>query len=389
MKVCQYIPHGAIPDIRGFAPAIVAQQFYKNFSKDIEHYFVCNQEEYLDSKVEDEEFGEIFRIKEGKVYKRLFQKITKLDPYPLYKKLANIINKNDIDVLHVHQLEFPINDFKKLIRNKKIKIIVHVHALRNFDEKMGIANKYLAVSNYTKNMLIADMKYPANIIDVVYNGVDTQLFKIKNSNEVSIIKKDYKIGDGLAVISYIGRKQESKGFYVFLKTVESLFKNNYKVFAISVGPTPQDTIKDKFYKEETELLNKLKENKYFLDLPPLTHDKLSLIYKMTDIVLFQTYFKGEQHPLVALESISSNTILVSSKMFSLSEIIEDNKSGFLLENPKDEKAVIKKVEDIINNLEDYNYIRENASKIAIEKFDWKISTSKLEKIYHEVIGEEN
>lgn len=389
MKVCQYIPHGAIPDIRGFAPAIVAQQFYKNFSKDIEHYFVCNQEEYLDSKVEDEEFGEIFRIKEGRIYKRLFQKITKLDPYPLYKKLANIINKNDIDILHIHQLEFPINDFKKLMRNKEIKIIIHVHALRNFDESKGIANKYLAVSNYTKNMLIMDMKYPANIIDVVYNGVDTQLFKIKNSDEVDRIKKSYQIEDKLTVISYVGRKQQSKGFYVFLKTVEHLLKNNYKIYAISVGPTPQDAIKDKFYEEEIQLLNKLKENKYFLDLAPLRHDKLSLIYKMTDILLFPTYFKGEQHPLVALEGISSNTILISSNMFSLSEIVEDKKSGFLIENPKDEKEVIKKVEDIINNLEDYNYIRKNAFKVASEKFDWKISTCKLEKIYHEVIGEDN
>ena len=29
MKICEYVPHGAVPDIRGFAPAIVAQNFAK------------------------------------------------------------------------------------------------------------------------------------------------------------------------------------------------------------------------------------------------------------------------------------------------------------------------------------------------------------------------
>lgn len=365
MKVCQYIPHGAIPDIRGFAPAIVAQQFYKNFSNEIEHYFVCNQENYSETIAQDKEFGKIFRIKEGKIYKRLFQKITKLDPCPLYKKLAKIVNKNDIDILHVHQLEFPINKFKKLIKNKKIKIIVHVHALRKFNQSTGVADKYLAVSSYTKNMLITDMEYKSNSIDVVYNGVDTQLFRTKSNQEINNIKKSYKIENNLIVISYIGRKQESKGFYIFLKTIEYLLQKKHKIFAISVGPTPPDAIKDKFYKEETKLLNKLKKNKHFLDLPPLTHDKLSLIYKMTDIVLFPTYFKGEQHPLVALEAISSNTILISSNMFSLNEIIEDTKNGFLLKNPKDENEVIKQIEKIIADLKSYDYIRKNARKTAI------------------------
>jgi glycosyltransferase involved in cell wall biosynthesis len=159
------------------------------------------------------------------------------------------------------------------------------------------------------------------------------------------------------------------------------------IFIFCVGPTPHNVIDDEHYKEEQELLNMLSDNKYFTNLPALKHDELSKIYKISDIIVFPTY--GEQHPLVALKTISSNTILISTNDFSLPEIIENNYSGFLIDNPKDENEIISIIDKIIKDVNNFNYIKKNASKIAIEKFEWKISTSKLEKIYHEVIGEEN
>jgi len=385
MRVCQYIPHGAIPDVRGFAPAIVAQQLYQNFSSAIDHYFVSNQEHYAKKFVDDKNFGKIFRIKEGFLYKKIFQKITRLDPYPLHKRLAKIINENDIDILHVHQLEFPIKEFKKFINNKNIKIILHVHAIRNFNENRGVANCYLAVSNYTKHILINEQNYPINLVEVLYNGVDTQLFHVRDKEEIQTIKDFYNISHNEIILTYVGRKQQSKGFYNFLRTVKFLLDNTYNIFAFSVGSTPPDTYKDENYEEECTLLNQLSQNNHFRDLSPLQHNELSKIYKVSDIVLFPTYFKGEQHPLVALEAISSNTILVSSNMFSLGEIIQDNQNGFLIHNPKDNNEIIKKIIYIIKNIANLQYIRDNAYETAVSKFDWQISTCKLEKIYQSLL----
>lgn len=381
MKVCQYIPHGSIPDVRGFAPSIVAQMFYKYFSKEIEHYFVCNKEEYVKDE-EKTEFGKVFRISESKLYVRLFKKITKLDPYPLHIKLAKIINKNPVDILHVHQLEFPINDFKKHLKNKNIKIIIHVHALREFDKNLGVADQYLAVSEYTKKRLINEKFFPKELVNVVYNGVNTDLFKLKDDNEINNLKKMFNIQSKNIVISYIGRKQETKGFYNTLLTYSFLLKKYSNISLFAVGPTPPTTIYDEHYNEELKLIKELELNKNFINLPALTHDKLSQIFNLSDIILFPTYFKGEQHPLVALEAISSNNILISSNNFSLPEIVEHNRSGFLIENPKKLEQIINNVEYVINNISSLENIRVEARKIAVEKFDWKISTKKLEFLYN-------
>ena len=59
MKICEYVPHGAVPDIRGFAPAIVAQNFAR-FLADDEVYLISNREDY-NSNFAKSEYGDIYR----------------------------------------------------------------------------------------------------------------------------------------------------------------------------------------------------------------------------------------------------------------------------------------------------------------------------------------
>jgi len=376
--ICQYIPHGAIPDKRGFAPAIVAENISKHF-QDLEPFFICSQEDYANN-YEENKIGKIYRINESALYKRLFKKITKLDPYPLHMRSAKIINESQhCDYFCSHQLEFNIKEFKNKL-DTDIKTLVYAHALRTFNPQLGIADRYIAVSQYTKNMLVETFNYPQKLVEVIYNGVDTNLFNSTNF-EVNQFKNKYKIPQNSIVITYIGRKQESKGFYNSLKTMEYIttkYKNN--IFCITVGSTPKDAVKDKHFNEEQQLLKKLKQKKNFLDLPALKHSELRKIYALSDIQLFPSYFKGEQHPLVAVESLASKTIFVTSAIASIPEFIEDKINGILLNNPKDDNELMETTDEIIKNIEKYEYLKENGRKTAIKKFDWRIIAKKFEDV---------
>jgi glycosyltransferase involved in cell wall biosynthesis len=157
-------------------------------------------------------------------------------------------------------------------------------------------------------------------------------------------------------------------------------KTNKKLFFICAGPVTEGGKREKEYIEIQNLLNKLKSSKYFLDLPPLQHNKLKDIYNVTDIMLFPTYSGGEQHPLVAVEAIASKTILITSKIASLQEVIIDKQNGFLIDEPKKIDEIVNIIEEVSNNFKKYEFIKENARKTAIEKFDWKISAKKFEDI---------
>lgn len=385
MKICQYIPHGTIPDVRGFAPAIVAQQFYKNFSNNIEHYFVCNLEDYNEKFIKESEYGKIFRIKEGKLYKRLFHKITKLDPFPLYKKLAKIINHNEIDILHVHQLEFPIIKFKELIKNKKLKIIVHSHVNTNkYNKKNGLADLYIAVSNFTRTNMFLEKGYPKELIKTISNGVDINLFRPIDKIHKDAIKKIYNIPQEKIVISFIGRKQEVKGFDIFLKIVQTLLKDSKNIFVIAIGPEPKNINKEITYYEREKIRKELKENINYLELEPMKQEKLSDIFKISDITLLVS--KAEPQGMVMVESISSGCITISSNLDGIVDTIIDLENGFLVNDPNSYEEVMSKVKYILNNFERLDSLRNKARKFAIEKFDWKILTRELEQTYENLIG---
>lgn len=385
IKVCQYVPHGAIPDKRGFAPALVAQNYLKTMNSDIVNiFFITNQEDYK-KRIESTIYGEVFRIKESKLYRRLFKKITKIDPYPLHSRAANIINQNPINIFHAHQIEFNIKSFKRHLKNKQIKIIVHSHVTVNtFNKKNGIADLYIAPSDYVKSKLIQN-KYPKHLIHTVTNGIDTTMFKpIKNN---VLLKKKYNIEQDKIIISFVGRKQEIKKFDIFLFLAKYILDEYSNIVMIAVGSEPKGTQMEKSFTEREKVRNKLKEDNRFIDLDPIAHDKLAEIYQITDLTILLS--NEEPQGMTMVESISSGCITLSTATGGILETITNGYNGFLLAEDAGLAETIAKVEYIIDNLHssEMQTIKTNARKVAVEKFDNHIITNKLQSLYEELMHE--
>ena len=256
IKLVSYVPHGTVPDTRGFAPSIVAYNLTKNL-KQISAVTICNRETYRKDYEVDPEIGPIYRIREGRLYRRLFRKITRLDPYPLHARASKIVNTISPDIFHAHQLEFPVEDFLRRL-DKRIPLVIHAHVTnRKFSPKRGTANLYITVSKYVKNEL-AKNGYPEEIIEVIHNGVDTELFnKPALPNEKQAIKNSMSIPEDAFVISFVGRIQEIKGVDVFLQTAGILLPKYPKLYVFTVGPEPDDAKREKRYAWRTNLRRKL------------------------------------------------------------------------------------------------------------------------------------
>lgn len=70
MKVAIYVPHGAVPDKRGFAPAIVAWNHARRL-KTARPVVISAREDYAGAQ-ESVNGVPVYRIGEGKLYRRLF-----------------------------------------------------------------------------------------------------------------------------------------------------------------------------------------------------------------------------------------------------------------------------------------------------------------------------
>lgn len=133
--VAIYVPHGDIPDARGFSPAIVAWETGRRLVR-FDPLFVCARENLQRPRSETSPF--IMRIREGSLYRRFFRKLTRLDPFPFHRRAVFLARGLSPVLWHAHQLEFPVNDFHSAL-GRRIPVLVHAHVTnQRFHPERGL-----------------------------------------------------------------------------------------------------------------------------------------------------------------------------------------------------------------------------------------------------------
>lgn len=376
MNVLTYLPHGALPDVRGFAPAIVAANLNRRlrFSRP---YIICNREQYAEAYEQHPELGNIHRIAESRLYKRVFRKLTRVDPYPLHKRAARFARTLAIDLVHAHQIEFPVNDFRRVL-GRPIPVVVHAHAVRQFNSRLGVADCYLAVSAYTRERLLAT-GYPEERVAVLYNGVDTKLFAPATVDEKATLRAILNIPADAAVLAYFGRKQISKGYFRFLMAARDMLARYPHAYALIAGPRPKDPMSAEQLRQYSNLEKDMLVHPRVRSFGALPHMTLANMYRCTDIVLSAT--QDDQHPLVAIEAMASGALLVISNYAGIKESVEHGVTGFLLDDPLDQSALLNQLDPLVSDPIQFRRIGAAARDNAVRNYDWGALSGQLEKLY--------
>jgi glycosyltransferase involved in cell wall biosynthesis len=369
--------------MRGHAPAIVAQYLTQNLRL-ATSYTVCDAELFRPGIEIHPVYGYINRIRQGNVYRRLFTKMTRLDPYPLCQRAAKIVNSVEADIFHSHQLEFPFKKFSQHIRNKRLITLAHIHVFRSFKPELGIADRYVAVSDYAKRTICGKRGFPEELVEVIHNGVDTQLFCPLPPEDKLHLRQALGIPGHAIVISYVGMKVAIKGYLAFLESAKHLLNKYDSVYAVAAGRTPQAALREEDYLRITRLYNELQRHPRFFNFSLLAHNKLKSIYQISDIVSFLTYASDETFGLVAVEAQACGCVLLASNHNALCELVKDRQTGFIVNEPRNIDAIIEQSEYIVEHLPDLDIIRQQARESAIKRFDWRIAAEKLEKLYFEL-----
>ncbi len=383
MKVAIYVPHGALPDKSGFAPSIVAWNQARRLQTAIP-IVISAREAHSSGQVTVDGIP-IYRIGESCVYRRLFRKITRLDPYPLHRRAAKIVNREAPDLFHSHQLEFPVADFLGALK-LKIPVIVHAHVTTGrFDEKRGIADRYLAVSHYVKEKLVTEKNYPWARVEVLPNGVDSELFSPPLANEMKELRSALNIPSDALVITFVGRKQEVKGFHIFLQAVENILGHHEHLHILVAGPEPGDSRREKTFGMRRQAEERLRKTGRYSEFSALPQAKLAKIIKVTDIMLVPSL--SEPQGMVMLEAMACGCLVISSNTGGIKESLSHGETGYMLEHPDDPEEVTAVLENCVNSFASLSGIRQAARQAVISKFDWMVVIARLEKIYMELAGQ--
>lgn len=294
---------------------------------------------------------------------------------------GRIASSSHADINHAHDwLSFGAGIEAAKANGKPL--VVHVHATefdrtggnsvdqRVYDierEGMEKANRVIAVSGYTKNILMKHYGIPKDKISVVHNGIDpTQynLSALQNGGLYEMKKLGYKI------VLFVGRITLQKGVDYLLGAAQRVLKYNPKViFVIAGSGDMQHQII-----EQTASLG-LSGNVLFAGF--LRGDALSEVYKTADLFVMPSV--SEPFGLTALEAALHGTPVLVSKQSGVSEVLTHT----LQCDFWDREEMANKILGVVTHGALHSTLSQNGKKQAFDN-SWDKAAQKVTQIYQEI-----
>jgi glycosyltransferase involved in cell wall biosynthesis len=258
------------------------------------------------------------------------------------------------------------------VRGSDATTFPYENALNLYHSKKVIreSDQIVAVSHTLKELVESLAKSPKGI-RVVYNGVDTKKFHIKQtSSELN------QIAPIDPYILFVGRDIRRKGLIDLMSAfVELVDKIEHKL--IVIGPTS----------DEVRMLSS--------DLTTLASGRLiipgcmspdSIPPYMQNCELFVLPSYSEGLPNVVLEAMACGKPVIATNVMGIPEAVINNVTGLLIE-PGDTSTLAEVILSLTKDPERCREMGRRGRKRVEKEFTWEISASKLISIYNYISEE--
>lgn len=211
---------------------------------------------------------------------------------------------------------------------------------------------------------------------VIYGAVDTNFYSsTKSSSEREIFGTDWKLSSDDILISYVGRLIDMKGLKLFLEVIveilNKLENKNKKIYFVLAG---SGELKDQLSQQIKE---KNLEKQIYLP-GELDSSAVKNLLAATNIFVYPSYREG--FPIALLEAGVSECCVIASNVGGINELIQDQKTGFLV-IAKSEKSLKEALWRAINNEILRIQLGRNLKHLIEQRFTW----SRVSEKYYQIL----
>jgi D-inositol-3-phosphate glycosyltransferase len=216
-------------------------------------------------------------------------------------------------------------------------------------------------------------------IRLVPPGVDHALFRPRDRE----VARERLHLSGLRLAVYVGRLQPHKGPDVAVRTLAEAVARDPAakdlVLAIVGGPSGADHGAE--VSRLMTLAGALGVSERVMLFPPQPQVKLADFYAAADVVLVPS--RSESFGLVALEAEACGTPVVAAKVGGLRYVVEDGRTGFLVEGHDPADHADRLLEILRDGTLAARLGREAARQAR--RFTWEATTAELLDVYRELL----
>jgi glycosyltransferase involved in cell wall biosynthesis len=234
-------------------------------------------------------------------------------------------------------------------------------------------DRIIAVSQNSAEITQLFFKVPADKLRVVYNGIDTEIYRRNEEARQS--------RNGLIMVG--NTDDRKKGVLYLLQALQMLKEDGIKLTIVDdaerhssyiedVGPLPSYGLK---------LVEKLNLGEMVHFTGRLTHKELAQYYSAAQIAVVPSLYEGFGIP--AAEAMACGTPVIATTGGALPEVVGD--AGILVPS-RSADALAAAIKQLLNDKQAQQRMSDAGWKRAKENFNWGQAARKTLEVYQEVLA---
>lgn len=271
---------------------------------------------------------------------------------------------------------------------RKAKILLTIHDLRfakypetyetmrylflkyKVKKSINYANHIITISNFTKTELLNNYNISQEKIDVVHNGLNSDMFSKKSISEEFIPPSILQEKKFLLYVSHIEPRKNHinliKGFS--LLTTDKLYDNYVLVL---VGKESQGS---------KNVLSEIDKHDNIIYLNFVEYELLYWLYSNAELFVFPSIYEGFGFP--PIEAASFDLVSAVSNLSSIPEVCGDSSFYF---NPYDVEDIRSTLDYILKN-EVEKEVKRKKLKKNLNRFSWDENAKNVLDIYSKLLS---
>jgi len=297
--------------------------------------------------------------------------------------LKSLDYKLGLDVVHVHNVSHLVmSALVKSCLNKKT--VVHIFNIPGIGDLVSnsFVDRYICTSRRSCDHL-TEKGIPKRKVCLIPPIIDCKIYRplpTKKCKEVLGISQDSFL------ITYIGNLFPQRFPIETLAEVKKISRRHPDVKLAIYAPSSIQNRRIAIRLDK--LLTNSRINHHVMVLNLSETDKV-MVYNASNVIIFPFLKEipgiiAVDPPLTILEAMACEKIVLASRTLSVSDIVQDQENGFLME-PGDFQAFRTKLEYVLNKYDKLKHVGVNARKTICRGFTSKVADTVLD-VYQSILG---